>query len=133
MELCGFTLVREVGSIHRPEPANRQDKRLNGQADRLNGFSVESEAHEAWLCLRREALGITEASRRREPPPWREPAPYSAPSFAETTGPVASRTALPQTKADPCRRPPTCHAGGRGFEYRRSRLLKLLLRRVSSF
>ena len=35
MELCGFTLVREVGSIHRPEPRYRQDKRCKGENDRL--------------------------------------------------------------------------------------------------
>ncbi len=65
MEPCGFARLRGVNSIHRPKHANRENKRLDAQADRLNGFSVESEAHEAWLCLRREALrhhrGLTTA------------------------------------------------------------------------
>ena len=106
MELCGFTLVREVGSIHRPEHANRQNKRLNGQADRLNGFSGEisatrnGQAEETKrpvlaqlkpiVC---EAFGgtrsvvVSEAgSAQASPRPHEGAGTHSAPSFAETTG-----------------------------------------------
>jgi len=41
MEPCGFARLRGVNSIHRPEHANRQNKRLNGQADRLKYFSPQ--------------------------------------------------------------------------------------------
>ncbi len=123
MELCGFAQHQGVGSIYRPEHANRQNKRLNGQADRLNGFSVEISAtrtgvgrgekrpvlarlkpivceafrrhNEAWLYLRREALRHHRGLTRAGA------GTHSATSFAQTTGPVASQTSAGQTKADP--------------------------------
>ena len=67
MEPCGCARLRGVNSIHRPEHANRQNKRLNGQADRLNGFSVEIAATRTGQAeeTKRASIGTTEANRVR--------------------------------------------------------------------
>ena len=85
-------LSRDSGDENR---AGRGDKKASIGTTETDRVRSISEAHEAWLYLRREALrhhrGLTRAGAGT----------HSAPSFAETTGPVASRTSAATDQGRP--------------------------------